>query len=82
MELKDVNTWDEYEEYVKSQGPEWAAVVDKCTRIAHATCVAIDALKEIHMGMCIYDLDEMPEDTEGEIEEEEAEEPEHVLTAV
>ena len=42
----------------------------------------MDALKEIHMGMCIYDLDEMPEDTEGEIEEEELEEPEHALTAV
>ena len=82
MELKDVNTWDEYEEYVRSQGPEGVAVVEKCTRIAHATCAAMDALKEIHMGMCIYDLDEMPEDTEGEIEEEEAEEPEHVLTAV
>ena len=82
MELKDVITWDDYKQYVREQGPEDAAIVDKCERIAHATCAAMDALKEIHMGMCIYDLDEMPEDTEAEIEDEEAEEPEHALTAV
>ena len=67
MELKDVNTWDEYEEYVRSQGPEGVAVVEKCTRIAHAVCVAMDALNEIHMGMDIYDLDEMPSEAEEAI---------------
>ena len=82
MRYEDVRTWEDYKQYVREQGPEEAAEIDKCERIAHATCVAIDALKEIHMGMCIYDLDEMPEDTEGEIEEEEPEEPVQELTAV
>lgn len=67
MELKDVNTWDEYEDYVRSQGPEGVAVVEKCTRIAHAVSVAMDALNEIHMGMEIYDLDEMPDEAEEAI---------------
>ena len=71
MELKDVSNWDEYEEYVKSTGPEGVAVVEKCTRIAHAVCVAMDALQEIHMGMYTYDLDEMPEEPEVEIEDDE-----------
>ncbi len=30
----------------------------------------MDALEEIHMGMCIYDLDEMPKDDEEEDEEQ------------
>ncbi len=71
MELKDVTNWDEYEEYVKSTGPEGVAVVEKCTRIAHTVSAAMEALQEIHMGMCTYDLDEMPETQEGEIEDDE-----------
>ena len=82
MRYEDVKTQEDYKQYVREQGPEESAEIDKCERIAYATCAAMDALKEIHMGMCIYDLDEMPEDTEGEIEEEELEEPEHALTAV
>lgn len=76
MRLEDVNTWQEYEEYVRSLGPEEAAIVDKCTRVAEAVITAMNELKDIHMGMLTYDLDEMPEDHEVEIEDYEDEDEE------
>ena len=66
MRLEDVNTWDDYEEYMREQGPEGIAVVDKCTRIAKAISTAIDALEEVHMRMEIYDIDEIPEEQPAE----------------
>ena len=62
MKLEDVNTWAEYEQYMREQGPEGAAVVDKCIRVAEAVSTAMDALKEIHMCMEIYDIDEVPQE--------------------
>ncbi|MBQ7220258.1 MAG: hypothetical protein IJS28_04685 [Synergistaceae bacterium] len=67
MRYEDVTTWDDYKKYVREQGPEEAAVIDKCERIAQAVTVAMNALKEIHMGMYTYDLDEMPEEAAEEI---------------
>lgn len=62
MKLEDVSTWEDYETYMKSQGPEGIAVVDKCTRVANAVSAAMDALGEIHMCMEIYDIDEVPQE--------------------
>ena len=70
MKYEDVRTWDDFEEYVKSLGPFYKAEEEKCERVANAISTAMDALNEIHMGMEIYDLDEMPEHVE-EIETEE-----------
>ncbi|MBQ2617608.1 MAG: hypothetical protein IJF90_12190 [Synergistaceae bacterium] len=53
---------DDYEQYMREQGQEGVAVVEKCTRIAEAVSKAIDALAEIHMCMRIYDIDEVPEE--------------------
>lgn len=66
MRLEDVNTWDDYEEYMRSKGPEGVAVVEKCQRIADAVSAAMEALSEIHMGIDIYDLDEMNEEENAE----------------
>ena len=62
MKLEDVKTLDDYEQYMREQGPEGAAVVDKCIRVAEAVSTAMDALKEIHMCMEIYDIDEVPQE--------------------
>ena len=62
MKYEDINTWDDYEQYVREQGPEGIAVVERCTRIANAVTTAMDALNEIHMCMEIYDIDEVPEE--------------------
>ena len=62
MKLEDVSTWEDYETYMKSQGPEGIAVVDKCTPVANAVSAAMDALGEIHMCMEIYDIDEVPQE--------------------
>ena len=59
MKYEDVKTWDDFEEYVKSLGPFYKAEEDKCERVAKAVSAAIDALQEIHIGMEIYDLDEI-----------------------
>lgn len=59
MKFEEVQTWADYEEYMKSQGPEAKAVVEKCQRIADAVSAAMDALEEIHMCMEIYDIDEL-----------------------
>ena len=69
MKYEDVKTWDDFEEYVKSLGSFYKAEEDKCERVAKAVSAAMDALQEIHMGMEIFDLDEMPEHTET-LEEE------------
>ncbi len=66
MKLDDVKTWDDYEEYMKSKGPEARAVVEKCQRVAHAVSVAMDALAEIHMCMETYDIDEVPSEEPDE----------------
>lgn len=73
MKYEDVKTFDDYEAYVREQGPEEAAVLDKCERVVDAVIAAMEALKEMHMGMYTYDLDEMPVEPEVDIEEEEPE---------
>lgn len=47
---------------MREQGPEEAAVVDKCIRVAEAVSKAMEALKEVHMCMEIYDIDEVPQE--------------------
>ena len=66
MRLEDVNTCDDYEEYMRSKGPEGVAVVEKCQRIADAVSAAMKALNEIHMGIDIYDLDEINQEEPAE----------------
>ncbi len=66
MKIEDVKTWDDYEEYMKSQGAEAKSVVEKCQRVAETVSAAMKALNEIHMRLEIYDLDEMPEKENAE----------------
>ena len=66
MKYEDINTWDDYEQYMREQGPEGFAVVERCTRIADAVSTAMDALNEIHMCMEIYDIDEIPQEENAE----------------
>ena len=67
MRLEDVNTWEDYKEYVKSRDPEGKTIIENCERRSKIIIAAMDALHEIDMEMCIYDLDEMPKDDDCEI---------------
>ncbi|MBR1438922.1 MAG: hypothetical protein IJ697_00640 [Synergistaceae bacterium] len=58
MKLENVKTWDDYEEYMRSQGSEAVYVVDKCQNIADKVCATIEGLENIHMKLEIYDFDE------------------------
>ncbi|MBQ7193516.1 MAG: hypothetical protein IJR98_04000 [Synergistaceae bacterium] len=66
MKYEDVRTWDDYKEYMREQGPEARAVVEKCERVADAVSTAMDALEEVHMCMEIYDIDEVPSEEPDE----------------
>lgn len=60
MELKDVNTWEDYEAYV-SQTPEGKAIMDKCQRVADDIVTASDSIKEIGMQLVWFDENELPD---------------------
>ena len=64
MKYEDVKTWDDFEEYIKSTSPEAKAEMEKMDKIVEAIGFVMDGLKEMEMGIELYNLDEMPEHTE------------------
>ena len=61
MELKDVNTWEDYEEYVRTTHPRGQEMIDRAERAAKSVSNAIEALREINMEIAIFDADEVPD---------------------
>ena len=75
MELKDVNTWEDYRHYMREKSPEAKAEMERLDRIVQAIVFASDSLNEFGMGLELYNLDE-------EEETEEVEETEKTLAVV
>ena len=61
MELKDVKTLEDYEEYVRTTHPHGNEIMDRAERVAKSVSKAIEALREINMELAIFDADEMPD---------------------
>lgn len=61
MELKDVNTWEDYEEYVRTTHPRGQEMIDRAERVAKSVSNAMEALREINMEIAIFDADEVPD---------------------
>lgn len=61
MKYEDVKTWADYEQYMREKSPEAKAEMDKLDRLTKAIVFAMDGLKEMEMGLEIYNLDEIPE---------------------
>ncbi|MBQ7193515.1 MAG: hypothetical protein IJR98_03995 [Synergistaceae bacterium] len=68
MKYEDVQTWDDFVEYAKSTSPEAKAEMEKLDKLVDAICFVMDGLKDMEMGIEIYNLDEVEE-----VEEETAE---------
>ncbi len=58
MRYEDVRTWDDFTEYAKSTSPEARAEMEKLDRLVEAITFTMNGLKEMGMGLDIYDLDE------------------------
>ena len=63
MKYEDVQTWDDFVEYAKSTSPEAKAEMEKLDKLVDAICFVMDGLKEMEMGIEIYNLDEVEEET-------------------
>ena len=61
MELKDVNTFEDYEEYVRATHPHGNEIMDRAERVAKSVGNAMKALQEINMELAIFDADEVPD---------------------
>ena len=70
MRYEDIETWDDFEEYAKSTSPEARAEMEKLDKLVAAIVYAMDGLKEIEMGLELYNLDEKDEIAEAEEVEE------------
>ena len=62
MKYEDVQTWDDFVEYAKSTSPEAKAEMEKLDKLVDAICFVMDGLKEMEMGIELYNLDEVEEE--------------------
>lgn len=62
MRYEDVITWDDYEQYMREKSPEARAEMDKLDKLVKAIVYSMDGLKEMEMGLDIYNLDEEEEE--------------------
>ena len=62
MKFEDVNTWDEYEQYMRERSPEARAEMERLDRLVQAIIFSSDSLNEIGMGLKLYNLDEVEEE--------------------
>ncbi|MBR0257126.1 MAG: hypothetical protein IJQ58_05260 [Synergistaceae bacterium] len=65
MKIEDVNTWDDFVEYAKSTSPEAKAEMERLDRLVESVIFSMDGLKEIGMGLELYNLDEIEEPAEA-----------------
>ncbi|MBR0151982.1 MAG: hypothetical protein IJP89_11530 [Synergistaceae bacterium] len=65
MKFEDVNTWDDFVEYAKSTSPEAKAEMERLDRLVESVIFSMDGLKEIGMGLELYNLDEIEEPAEA-----------------
>ena len=63
MKYEDVRTWADYEQYMRESSPEAKAEMEKLDKLVDAICFVMDGLKEMEMGIEIYNLDEVEEET-------------------
>ncbi|MBQ3758008.1 MAG: hypothetical protein II876_00970 [Synergistaceae bacterium] len=62
LRYEDIRTWDDFTEYAKSTSPEARAEMEKLDRLVEAITFAMDGLKDMEMGLDIYNLDEEEEE--------------------
>ena len=67
MKYEDVQTWDDFVEYAKSTSPEAKAEMEKLDKLVDAICFVMDGLKEMEMGIELYNLDEVEEEKANSI---------------
>jgi len=65
-ELKNIESWDEFEEYMKATSPQIKADMERIDEVVKAVGFVNDGLKECGMGMYLYNLDEPPIELENE----------------
>ena len=54
-DIKDVNTWEDYEEYVRNTDPEAWKIHEKAHKFAKAISFVMDDLKELGQTIEIHD---------------------------
>ena len=54
-DIKDINTWEDYEEYVKNTDPEIWKIHEKSHKFAEAMSFVIDDLQEFGQTIEIHD---------------------------
>ena len=62
MRYEDVQTWDDFVEYAKSTSPEAKAEMEKLDKLVDAISFVMNGLKEMEMGIELYNLDEVEEE--------------------